>query len=104
MRIIRDSVVWLPTALAGTARYRPAPPYRHARHRLIFAGDGFPGQHRFIKPGFTLGYLAVNRNAVAGGQAQRHARLNLGQRDIFLAVVCDHAPSAALNRAVFPAL
>jgi hypothetical protein len=51
--------------------------------------DRFPGQHGFIKPGITLSDLAVNRNTVAGGQAQRHTRLNLGQRDIFLAVVCD---------------
>ncbi len=52
----------------------------------------FAGEHRFIKPGFALAYHAVDRDAVAGSQAQRHAGLNFRERQIFLA-------SAATTRA-----
>ncbi len=54
--MIRDSVVWLPTALARNARYRPVPLSRHGRFRLrLFARDWFARQHRFIQPCFALG-------------------------------------------------
>ena len=46
----------------------------------------FAGEHRFIKPGFPLAYHAVDRDAVAGRQAQRHAGLNFSERQIFLAL------------------
>ena len=46
----------------------------------------FAGEHRFIKPGFALAYHAVDRDAVAGSQAQRHAGLNFRERQIFLAL------------------
>ena len=40
------------------------------RHRLA-------GQHCFIQPDFTLNYLTVYRNTIAGRQPQRHAELHL---------------------------
>ena len=46
----------------------------------------FAGEHRFIKPGFALAYHAVDRDAVAGSQAQGHAGLNFSERQIFLAL------------------
>ncbi len=49
------------------------------------------GQHRFIKPGFTLGDFAIGRNAIAGSQAQRHAWLHFRQWQRLLAVFGDHA-------------
>ncbi len=53
--MIRDSVVWLPTALAETARYRPVPLSRHGRFRLrLLLRDWFARQHRFIQPCFAL--------------------------------------------------
>ncbi len=54
-------------------------------------GDRLAGQHRFIQPGLALGYFSVNGHAVAGGQTQRHAGLNLRQRNAFFPLVRDHA-------------
>ena len=51
----------------------------------------FAGEHRFIKPGFALAYHAVDRDAVAGGQAQRHARLNFRERQILFPLRGHHA-------------
>ena len=45
------------------------------------------GQHCFIQPDFTLNYLTVYRDTIAGRQPQRHAELHLRQRDVFLAIV-----------------
>ena len=51
----------------------------------------FAGEHRFIKPGFALAYHAVNRNAIASGQAQRHAGLNFSERQILFSLRGHHA-------------
>ena len=54
-------------------------------------GNRFAGQHRLIQPGFALAYNAVNRNPVAGSQAQGHPRLNVGQRHAFFPLFADHS-------------
>ena len=45
------------------------------------------GQHGFIQPGFALSDFAIYRNAVTGGQAQQHSRLNVCQRHVLFAFV-----------------
>jgi hypothetical protein len=73
MRIIRASVV----AADGAGGEQHAAVLHHGAGMngvaiAFLLRNRFAG-HRFIQPGFALAYHAVNRNAIAGGQAQRHA-------------------------------
>ncbi len=49
-------------------------------------GTGSPVSIASSNRGFALAYHAVDRDAVAGSQAQRHAGLNFRERQIFLAL------------------
>ena len=74
----------------GAEQHAAVVDHRPGMHRVAGAfllRHRFAGQHRFIKPDFTLYDFAVDRHAIAGGQPQRHAELHLRQRDIALAVV-----------------
>lgn len=49
-------------------------------------GTGSPVSIASSNRGFATAYHAVDRDAVAGSQAQRHAGLNFRERQIFLAL------------------
>ncbi len=70
------------TGAAGTKQHAAVGDHRPGMDSiflLLLLRNGFAGQHRLIKPGFALDDLAINRNPIAGGQAQGHARMNLGK-------------------------
>ena len=46
--------------------------------RLLEQGQLLAGQHGFIDPHFALQNLTIDRNTIAGCQAQRHAGLYVG--------------------------
>ncbi|MNG89578.1 hypothetical protein D3C79_484480 [compost metagenome] len=79
---------------AGAKQHAAVIHHRTGMHRIANAfllRHGFAGQHGFVQPHFALHNFAVHRDTIAGGQAQRHAKLHLRQRNGFLAVV-GHQP------------
>ena len=62
-------------------------------------GDAFAGDERTIEIGLSAQHPAIDRDALAGGQQDRHARLDLVQREIDPPAVRSHDERAARREA-----